>query len=137
MKIHSSVLTSHDIAVAANIAGVYGEVVQVGSRSRTRGFLVRLEALEKDELHRFRANPGTSWPNRSYEQGIAATWDEWGIWIDRLFAIDPDAVIGQYDGQEAFMDQTRHFVDYCLDAHKPDSIYARTHTAPWLASVAA
>lgn len=32
----------------------------------------------------------------------AATWTEWGIVIDALFDIDPDAKIGHYNGREEF-----------------------------------
>lgn len=49
-----------------------------------------------------RRNASTHW--------TAATWDEWGLWIDRLFQLDPEAIIGQYHGYEDFLDQTEDAV---------------------------
>ena len=34
---------------------------------------------------------------------FAATWTEWGIVIDALFDLDPDAKIGHYNGRDEFM----------------------------------
>ncbi len=43
------------------------------------------------------------------KDGKAATWDDWGIFITRLFRIDRDAKIGQYDGKDDFIEQTSQY----------------------------
>ncbi len=50
----------------------------------------------------------------------AATWVEWGIIIDRLFKIDPDAQIGWYKNRDHFMRETERQAPL------------REVTAPWL-----
>ena len=42
----------------------------------------------------------------SPELGRSATWHEWGAFIAELFAIDPEAIIGQYDKADSFHWQT-------------------------------
>lgn len=37
----------------------------------------------------------------------AATWVAWGIFIDKLYRIDPEAQIGWYKNREDFMQKTR------------------------------
>ena len=39
----------------------------------------------------------------------AATWDEHGIWMHRLFQLDPNAVIARYDGLDDFMETTKRW----------------------------
>ena len=128
MKIHTDTLTSSQLYAAQHGLPVYLESVQKGSRSRARAFDVHLSA-DKDEAHRFNTN---FYPNDRVGDA-AATWDEWGIWIDRLFMLDPEAIIGQYDGVDDFYSQTRNAWEspYNTD-HKPGSVWARAHTAPWL-----
>jgi len=72
-----------------------------GSRSRARGFEIRLEA-EPGDGHR-RTNTGTRGAGDYY----AATWDEWGYFIAELFALDPAAIFGGYDGAADFHAQTK------------------------------
>lgn len=31
---------------------------------------------------------------------MAATYDEWGYWLDRLFELDPGAILGQYESRD-------------------------------------
>jgi hypothetical protein len=90
MKIHSDVLTSgniYDATSAAGMRGVDAEVIQRGSRSRKRGFDVKLSGTS----NRWQ-NPGTG--DRNVEH--SATWDEWGMFINALYLIDPDAIVGPY-----------------------------------------
>lgn len=97
MKIHSDKITYDDIHRAVKAHGMKGvdyEVSSGGSRSRARRFDVKLTGNSTRNQ-----NPGTG-RNRYVEK--AATFDEWGMFIDFLFLIDEDAVIGQYKGYEHF-----------------------------------
>ena len=40
------------------------------------------------------------------ELSRSATWHEWGAFIAELFAIDPEAIIGQYEQADSFFWQT-------------------------------
>src|SRR5262245_18935571 len=88
-----------------------------GSRSHEIGFVVRLSGSSKYAMR--------SLPDKS------ASWDEWGIFIDRLFKLDPSAKIGHYKSQAHFMELTR-------DEHEPISTYrpdVKDRTAPWLRGI--
>ena len=101
MKIHSDTLTVEDIHTAtreAGMRGVYADVIAKGSRSRKRGFEVKLSGTNT-RLQ----NPGTS-RDRSVEQ--AATWDEWGMFINALYQLDSNAIIGPYRFQQHFDEVT-------------------------------
>ena len=97
MKIHSDILTDGDVYLATNshgMKGVYADVSTVGSRQAKRGLLVKITGTSNRNQ-----NPGTS-RNRDVEK--AATFDEWGMVIDYLYNIDPNAVIGQYQSKGHF-----------------------------------
>jgi len=51
---------------------------------------------------------------------MAATWTDWGIVINRLYQIDPDAQIGYYKNYDHFMTETAR--------QQP----LRKELAPWL-----
>ena len=92
MRIHSDVLTG-ELIQKAKVSGTEFTAFGVhGSRKRKRGFEIQLS--------------GSS-PRRN-QAGTAksAMWDEWGLFIDRLYKIDPDAVIGPYNNQEEFESHT-------------------------------
>ena len=124
MKIHSNIITEQDIREAVPqgcyLAGHYNRdgidwasVHVEGSRSHERGFTVRLSGSSKSTMQRL--------PDK------AATWDEWGIFIDRLFTIDPDAKIGWYADRDDFISKTRDEYERC-HTYRPDL----GRTAPWL-----
>lgn len=96
MKIHSNFLTAQDMLSAAAYTGVrLVEFDTVGSRSRAHAFTFSLT--------------GTSSHNRGFgAEGKAATWDEWGIVLGRLFKIDTAAHTGKngYLSAEHFHWQT-------------------------------
>ena len=101
MKIHSSVITFSDIHTATRAAGmrdVHAQVIQRGSRTRDRAFDVKLCGTST-RLQ----NPGTG-PRDNIQH--AATWDEWGMFINALFELDSDAIIGQYPSQAIFDEVT-------------------------------
>lgn len=85
MRIHSNTLTHNAIWRATNgLSGVYATVTEHGSHSHARAFEVSLEG------NGYRKNTGTSGAGEE----IGATWDEWGVFLARLFEIDPHALCG-------------------------------------------
>jgi hypothetical protein len=103
VKLHSDKITTQTLTAAIGTAGLRGvavEAVTVGSRKRARGIEFRLDAAPGPG--RRRRNSG----QYGAESGYAATWDEHGAWFAVLFDIDPEAIIGSYDGREDFERQT-------------------------------
>jgi hypothetical protein len=93
MKIHSDKLTRGDFLDAARRAQV--ELIdfeECGSRSRAKGFKFSLT--------------GSSPHRRNFSTGNepAATWDEWGIFLACLFAVDCESYCGSksYRSEEHF-----------------------------------
>lgn len=85
MIIHSDKLTRDDFYSAAKASGVeIVDVVSKGSRSRKGAFNF---AISGSGRH------GGQWGTQDYK---AATWDEWGIFLAKLFAIDPESHTGKY-----------------------------------------
>lgn len=85
MRIHSDILTTADIhAATRDLPGVYIDISPHGSRSRASAYEVSLEG------NGYRKNSGRYGAGDEY----AATWDEWGVVIARLFDIDPQAFWG-------------------------------------------
>lgn len=100
MRIHTDILTHADIVSAVRAAGIETApnvrtvrlsvegVKHHRSRSRARAFAVKLH--------------GSSSRQTQDGAGPAASYDEWGIFLAALFAIDPEAIAGPYDGAEFF-----------------------------------
>lgn len=95
MRIHTDKLTTGDFYDAARKAGVTIDRNGMhGSRSRAHAFDFILSGSSNR-----RQNFGGD--------GQAATWDEWGIFLSWLFAVDPDATVpGVYDGLGEFERKT-------------------------------
>lgn len=94
MKIHSNVIDSHHIIRAAAATGVrFGRFGESGSRSYKRAFDVILTGSSR---HKVMHNPHI----------VAATYDEWGWFISRLYDIDTDAKIGPYKHSADFAEKT-------------------------------
>lgn len=86
MRIHSDILTTLDIYDAVNgLPGVYVDVTEHGSRTHAAAFEVSLEG------NGYAKNTG-KYGADSYVNG--ATWDEWGVFLARLFELDPNARCG-------------------------------------------
>ena len=125
MLIHSDIIAPFSIRAAVPstcyLAGHYNRkqewasIHEQGSRSHNRAFSVRLAGSSPHNMQRL--------PDKS------ATWDEWGIFIERLFTLDPDAKIGVYNGRDDFMEKTRAEHER-IQQWRPD--LAPTHEAPWL-----
>lgn len=129
MRLHSDILTERDL-LASLPANVHAYVTSHGSRKRARAFEVTLYVTQKDELHRRYGNSG----GYGSAEDVAATWDEWGTWMQNLYYIDPDALIGWYSSYHHFLEMTMRDRAYHRQFHKPTSLAYRTHTAPWLDS---
>lgn len=98
MHIHTDRITERDVYRAASAANVDAvTVVRFGSRKRTRRIDVKLEGSSKR-----RPNSGQSGSGSGY----AATWDEWGVFIGHLYAVDPSALIGPYTNSGNFIQKT-------------------------------
>lgn len=91
MRFHTS-LTEADVRSVELPPGVHWHHVrQYGSRSRARGFEI---VLEGNSCH------GGQFGALDYK---AALWDEWGVVLGQLFALDPNARIARvYEGAEHF-----------------------------------
>lgn len=99
MRIHTDKLTQADIYAATKAGGMRGVYTETesrkGSRSRDHAFEVTLRGTSNR-----RPNWGTG--DRDTDPGFAATWDEWGMFIQALYEIDPEAIIGQYPNKDVF-----------------------------------
>ena len=91
MRVHSDILTTTDIHTAARAAGrgVLAYVLPGGSRSHARAFDVKLTGTSSR-----RPNPGAGNGQRDDADSYAATWDEWGMFLAALYAVDEAAVWG-------------------------------------------
>lgn len=100
MKVYSDSLERGDLWEALPEVSLYLEAVTIKRpRTRSRGWTVRLEALRNSGHYRNSGQYGA-------EGTRAATWDEHGEWMARLFEKDPNAKITYYDGAEDFHAQT-------------------------------
>lgn len=123
MKIRTDKLTRADIVAAVNGAGAarVAELTEGRARSHARRFELYLEGSSRYAPNR-----------RSDTGGKAATWDEWGIAIAAMYAIDPRAIIGHYTSRQDFRNKTREDAQRIAAHVDADSYEARTHRAPWL-----
>lgn len=107
MRIHSDILTRGDILRATWTRGMTGVDAQTsghGSRIRRQATEVKLTGTSNR-----RPNPGAG--GREDDGSRAATWDEWGMVLAELFAIDPHALAGSasyavYNGAADFHRKT-------------------------------
>lgn len=102
MKVYSTIIDRHDLygqLLGIEDVGVDADGVrEFTPRRGGNGFELYLEGY--GERHR-RARNG--------RDGHAATWDDYGVWIDRLFHLDPNAEIAFYKGRDAFIDSTSRY----------------------------
>ena len=83
MRIHTNTLYAPDLQDAVNdLDGVSVTASQHGSRDYARAFEVRLEG---------NGRTGGQWGNTTAK---GATWDEYGVFLARLYAIDPYMLCG-------------------------------------------
>lgn len=127
MRLHTDTLTMSDL-YAALPSGVSAHITPKGSRKRARAFEVTLYVHEKDALHRHFGNSG----GYGASDEVAATWDEWGIWMARLYDIDRDALVGRYRDFSHFQEVTSKERARIRAQYQPHNLMYRTRTAPWL-----
>lgn len=99
MRIHTNDADTVQAAIrdaAASMRGVDAEISAHGSRKRRTGLELSLTGTGR---------AGGQYGNGS---GKSATWDEWGAVLGAVFAADPDAIAGPYDGGEHFGWSTGH-----------------------------
>lgn len=90
MKIHSDVLTRESVRRFAHAAtGLYPDMVERGSRKRAGAFDVKLRG-------------GTNRLRNDDSGEYAATWDQWGDFLARVFELDPNADTDVYHVAEHF-----------------------------------
>lgn len=128
MRIHTDKLSANDLR-AALPDGVHAYITPKGSRKRARAFEITLFVIQRDELHMRLGNSG----GYGASSDLAATWDEWGIWMARLYELDSRVLIGWYESHDHFVAMTTRQRDYVRMVAKPHHIKYRTHLAPWLA----
>lgn len=126
MKIHTNVITLDQMhAAAAGLPGVVAHVTPRGSRTHARAFEIYMTG---------NGVTGGQWGHGGNAK--AATWDEWGCVIGRLYVIDPAAVWGSpgnpiYFNADHFNWTTgnRFAVGYLTDRFEmvtlPDDTHAR------------
>jgi len=106
MRIHSDSLDELEVRKAARLAGIsFTRFSLSGSRSRATAFDVILT--------------GSSPRRQNGGDDMAATWDEWGMFLGTLFGIDPAMHAGPkrggYESAEHFHWMTGHrFVNFNL-----------------------
>ena len=102
MRIHTDTLTSTDIYAATRAAGMTGvsaTFTSHGSRKRDHAFNVNLTGTSSRPL-----NTGKYGADQSGD--TAATWDEWGMFLAALYAVDPDMDATYYADAADFHRQT-------------------------------
>ena len=110
MRLHSDILTDNDIRNALADSEVpshvgFDKFISGGSRTRKHAWDLHLATDTKIAGDKRRhGNPGNGRAPRS--DAYAATYDEWGYFIARLFEKDPNAIFGNYKGQDDFDSQT-------------------------------
>lgn len=85
MRVHTSVEYG-TLSDAARAAGVMLTASRHGSRTHDHAWEIRLT----DGAGRARTNSG----KHGAGHDVAATWDEWGIFLARVFDVDPDTRVG-------------------------------------------
>ena len=89
MRIHSDFIEQIDVQKAAHLADVaFTRFSLKGSRTRDHAFDVILT--------------GNSPRRQNQGEDMAATWDQWGVFLQTLFTLDPKAVTPYYESAEHF-----------------------------------
>jgi len=120
VKVYSDILTAADVLAMDELSQVgYEDFREFTPRSGyARGFELFLYGFGSRHVRRSaHAHIGDT----SYN--MAATWTDFGIWMARLFKIDPRAKIAWYDGVDEFLAET----------HRATKSYRSREEAPWLA----
>lgn len=132
MKIHTDKLTREDL-FAHVPSGCYIDAALRGSRKRARAFDVSMSAEPGQDAHGIKRiysrNTGTH-GGPGYDDEKAATYIEWGDWMVELLKIDPDAIVGYYDGARGFVESTQQAAP-----RRPARENAQSHADRWKAEL--
>lgn len=91
----SSKLTVQDVMAAAKVArDIYGQDIYVEEVKEGKRGAIQFWCASQN---------GRFATNRHYGSARAASWVAWGYLIGTLFALDPDAIVGQYRGRADFV----------------------------------
>ena len=134
MKVRSNIITRATVGTAVRDAGV----TFIDTNARDGWYEPIREFKPKAYEYGFEFFLTGSSPYAAAHQSDqgggekAATWDEWGLVIDRLYFVDPHAQIGHYTSRADFIAQTRSEHERVATWHDPNGYQARSHRAPWL-----
>lgn len=120
MKIYSDTLTKRDLYAALPNDVCISDIREIKSR----------KALNAWELHL----EGTGLRHKRQRNSVA-TWDDHGIWMDRLYSIDPCARIAWYLDRDHFYTATEYESSWRQQSRF--RTVRETGTAPWLQKRAA
>jgi hypothetical protein len=99
MRIHLSALSHVDVNAALALSQTYAEKWEWhGSRRRPHALEITLRGNSKR-----RPNYGTG-PRT--DDGYAATWDQWGVFLAKLFEVDPTITCDYYADADEFHTRT-------------------------------
>jgi hypothetical protein len=127
MKIHT-VLTGENLRDLLDQTKAGGQVTAdvfftqleyQASRSRPNGYLVQLGTYSQWSLRNGRSRHFKNTGNSGADSIWAATWDEWGWFLARVFATDPGAIAGHWKSKEMFMEVTKGTFALSTDAEQP------------------
>lgn len=106
MRIYTNIANRNVLYVLARDLGIYVDIkAETNSRKRAKCYNVLLSS--DAGTGRRRANSGRyGGATKGATGDYAATWDEWGTFLARIFDLDPTAICGQYDGADDFAWQT-------------------------------
>lgn len=106
MRIHTDAIQRGDLFSALPDGPFSLDVSDHGSRKRAKAFEAKLSYIggKKKGDGRRQTNSGTYGATGE----LAATYDEWGEWIAKLYRIDPAAIIGPYSSREHFHERTEY-----------------------------
>ena len=90
MRIHTNLLTESDIRGLVPATAYVGKLSTHKSRKRSHAFELNLGGSGRT---------GGQW---GQQDGKAATWDEWGMFLAALYEADPDAVTPYYEDADDF-----------------------------------
>jgi hypothetical protein len=107
MKIYSDILESKDLWQSVPLVCELEVETIWNARKKMHGWKVHLTCAT-----------GRYWTNSqgSRNRVRAASWDQWGIFIDDLFMKDPEATIGQYNGYRDFIEKTTAYIPKGMQA---------------------
>ena len=107
MRIHTN-LTEGQVRACLPTGVAFTRFTTHGSRKSKRAFEVSL------------TGSSSRWGASGTDK--AATWDEWGVFLGRLFNADHDAIAGDYGSRHEFLDKT---AGRFTDGEMPEDTHAR------------